>query len=334
MATRNQTIKATQFNSLQTRISQLLGNGYDDFGYGQAVSSDLVDPPTGLGETDANDITVDHINRLRTDLGKVYKHINGTAIPVGEYTSDDIIGADTSATSVTATPDPENEGEFDYEYSNEDPNKAFNNLVSLVSDAEVNRFLIASGEFELETGVIDERVTDWNNQIQSEFTVSFDTEDKRRHFFNSAGEIRFEGTVDLDSSSGNSLTRDISWKDMLENVGEIRFGYNFTSLGAGATANGVNFPNGSIGNYALDEDYLIIFKKDANSGDYSENYWQIEARDRSPSQIDFRISLIDENSENIIEPVTANLQFEYSYRRANQEIVAPVPVFNIFDSFE
>lgn len=334
MVARNQTILASQFNTLQNRVAQLLGTGFDDFGYGQPVSSSLVEPPSDPNQPDADNITVADINNLRNDLAKIYKHQNGVDLPIAEFTSNDIIGADRSATSVSTEDNPASPGDFLYTYTNENPNKGINDIISFVSGAEVNKFTIASNQQEIVSALIDERVTNWNNQIESEFTVSFANENERRYFFNSGGQIRFEATVDILTSEGNSLPRDQGWQDMLENVGEVRFAYNSTIQEAGASTSGVSFPDGVLGNYDLTSSYQIIFKKDANAGDYEESYWQIEAKETSPNQLNFKVVLVDANDENIIESVTADLQFEYSYRRANGEVIGPTPGFSLTNSFE
>jgi hypothetical protein len=343
MVNRSNTILASQFNTLQNRIAQLLGTGFGDFGYGQAVSSSLVQPPSDPNESDADNITVEFINNLRNDLAKIYRHQNGTNLPIDKFTSNDLIGADTSATEVTVTDNPASPGDFLYNYTNEDTAKGINDIIAFVSTAEVDRFIIASNQEEINIAVSDIRNTNWNNLIVSEFTVSFNNENERRYFFNAGGEIRFEGSMDINTSEGSSLQRDIGWKNMLENVGEVRFAYNSTfqepledpsNPESGPTGTGVGYPDGIIGNYDLTSNYKIIFRKDANSGDYSENYWQIEAKERSNNQIDFKVSLYDFTYENVVEAVTADLQFEYSYRRANGEVVAPIPTFSIINSFE
>lgn len=347
MVSRNQLILASQFNTLQNRVAQLLGSGFDDFGYGQSVSSSLVEPPSGGAELDADDITVNQINNLRSDLAKIYKHQNGSNLPIGQFTSNDVIGADRSATQVTTADDPSNPGEYIYTYTNEDPNKGINDIISFVSDAEVDRFTVASGQFEIVSAIVDQRNTSWNNQIVSEFNVSFSNENARRYFFNAGGQIIFEGSVDIATSQGDSLQRDQGWQDMLENVGEVRFNYNSTFQQSGVSTTGVSFPDGLIGNYDLTSSYQTIFKKDANSGDYENSYWTIEARESSSSTVSFRVTLVDAGPESnpdqgdpgsipggIQEPVTANLQLEYSYLRANGEIIAPTPGFSLSNSFE
>jgi hypothetical protein len=89
-----------------------------------------------------------------------------------------------------------------------------------------------------------------------------------------------------------------------------------------------------IGNYNLTNDYRVIFRKNANSGDYSESFWQIEAKENFSNQIQFKVTLRDVYDENTIESVTADLQFEYSYKRANKQIIAPIPAFDQINPFE
>jgi len=334
------TITAAQFNGLQSRVNQLLGVGSGDFGYGQSVSSSQVLSLTDPDIPDGDSVTAAQFNNIRSDLRTAFIHQNGTEIPINSFSAGDIIGADASGTDI----------EFDTNESfiilNEDASKGFNDLLDTISDLEVNRFQIHPSQEQVQVRAADERTSDWNGTIVSAFTVSFTTANDRRFFFNSGGQIRISGTNDLNTSDAPSQERDEGWNNLLENPGEIHFDYNSTTI-TGQNTSGVSFPDGVVGNDNLTGTYQVIFRKDANSGTYGDSYWEIQAREDSATQLRFRIELVDAGPESdddagdpgsipggIVEPVTADLEFEYAARRANGEVVVAFPAFSIVNTFE
>lgn len=334
------TITAAQFNNLQSRIAQVLGTGSGDFGYGQTVSSQQVSAPSESGLSDADLVTAQQLNNLRADMNNAFLHQNGTAIGINIINQEDIIGADQTASSVVLDSNNNITAYVDSNSSN-----GFNDFVSTMSDLESNRFIIHPSQQDVQVIVSDIRNTDWNGTIISEFAVNFENSDLRRFFFNAGGQIRIAGAVDLSTSTGDSLARDTGWNDIIENPGEIHFFYNSTTI-TGSTA-GVSFPSGAIGNDSLTNSYQTIFRKDANSGLYSNSYWKIEAKENSAASISFKIILVDSGPESdddsgepgaiaggIVEPITANLEFDYSIRRANGSVVVPAPAIQLLDTFE
>jgi len=331
-------ITAAQFNGLQSRINQVLGTGSGTFGYGQSVSSSQVTSLTDPDIPDGDSVTAQQFNQLRSDLRKAFIHQTGTQIPVNSFSVGDIIGADESGTDIDFV-------NGDSVIVNEDASKGFNDLLSIMSDLEAGRFDIHPSQQDVQVRAADERTSDWNGTIVSAFTVSFSNSDERRFFFNSGGEIRISGTNDLNTSTGDSFERDQGWDNLLENPGEIRFDYNSTTI-TGSTS-GVSFPDGAIGNEDLTGSYQTIFRKDASGGVYSDSYWKIDAREDSSTQLRFRIELVDAGPESdddagepgsidggIVEPITADLEFEYAARRANGEVVVPFPAFSVVNTFE
>jgi len=333
------TITAADFNNLQSRIAQVLGVGSGDFGYGQSVSSSQVTSLTDPDIPNGDSVLASQFNELRTDLGKAYKHQEGSDIPINSFTAGDIIGADESGTDLNF------DQSGNYIFENQDTSKGLNDLLIIMTDLEANRFVIHPSQEDVQVRDSDQRTSSWNGTITSQFIVSFSDENARRHFFNSGGDIRFEGTVDLSTSTGGSLARDEGWNDLLENPGTIRFDYNSTTLTGSTT--GVSFPAGVVGNDSLTATFQEIFRKDANGGTYGDSYWKIDAREDSSTVLRFRITLVDDGPESdsdagqvgsisggVTEPVTADLEFEYSARRANGEVVLPFPAFSIVDTFE
>ena len=333
------TITAAQFNNLQSRIELVLGTGSGDFGYGQSVSSSQVTSLTDPDIPDGDSVLASQFNDLREDLAKAYKHQEGLDIPIASFTAGDIIGADASGTNLNF------DQSGNYVFANEDSEKGFNDFLTIMTDLESNRFIIHPSQEEIQVRDSDQRTSSWNGTITSQFAVSFTDENARRYFFNSGGDIRFEGTVDLSTSQSGSGARDEGWNDLLENPGTVRFDYNSTTV-TGSTS-GVSFPGGIIGNDALTGSFQEIFRKDANGGTYGDSYWKIDAREDSSTVLRFRITLVDDGPESntdagqpgsiepgVTEPVTATVELEYSARRANGEVVVPFPAFSIVDTFE
>jgi hypothetical protein len=330
-------ITAAQYNGLQSRINQVLGVGSGGFGYGQAVSSSQVLSLTDPDIPDGDSVTAAQFNNVRTDLRKAFIHQNGSEISISSFNVGDIIGADTSGTDINFT-----NGSV---IVNPDASKGFNDLLDVMSGLEANRFQIDPGQAEIQVRAADERTSNFNGTITSEFTVSFSNANARRHFFNAGGQIRISGIANTSNSSPASLERDEGWSNLLTNPVEIHFDHNSTTVTG--SSSGVSFPAGVIGNSDLTSSYQTIFRKDASAGVYGDSFWRIDARQDSTTQIRFRVVLVDDGPESdpdsgedgsipggITEPVTATIEFEYAARRANGEVVVPFPAFNVVNTFE
>ena len=86
-------ITAAQYNGLQSRIQQVLGNGSGDFGYGQTLESSQVNAPTSPGAGDGDSITALQMQELHDDMSKAYTHQTGNPLPVKDIAQEDIVGA-------------------------------------------------------------------------------------------------------------------------------------------------------------------------------------------------------------------------------------------------
>ena len=340
-------ITAARYNTLQNRVSQLLGTGLGDFGYGQTVTSSQVSAPSESTLADGDKITAQQLNNLRNDMNRAFLHQNGTEISIdtvqGFTPTDnnqqevlgDVIGADQTARDVIFSSDGDLSG-----LSGINETNGFNDFSNIMSSLEANRFDIASDQQETEILASDRRTTSWNGTIVSQFDVIFQNGDARRHFFNAGGQIRIEGAVNAPASDN---PRNIGWKDMIENPGRIEFGYNYTRI---ITSSTVITPN-SNGNNGLTDNFLVIFKKDADAGLYSNSYWQVEARLNSQSSIAFRVVLVNDGPESnddageigsiepgVTESVTADIEFDYEVRNTAGAVTLPLPAFQITDTFE
>jgi len=335
-------INAGDYNTIQSKVEKVLGiseNTDPTFGYGQAVNSSPVTGLTDVTVPDGDSVTADQVNNLLDDLGVIFKHQTGNDEPTNSFAIGEIIGANASGSGMIYNTDGS------VTINNEDVAKGINDLETLIDNLSASRFNLANSQSETVTAITDSRTRDWNNTVISEFTVSFSSELDRRHFFNAGGEIRIEGTVDLSTSTGNSLSRDQGWNALLENVSTVIFDHS-NSVDTGNAA-GVSKPNGNIGNYQLTSSYQTVFRKDASSGVYSDSFWFIEARENSSSELSFKITLVDSGPESdpdsgstgsvpggINEPITADLTFGYGYRRADGPVVVATPVLNLIEDFD
>lgn len=332
-------IQAADFNNLQSRILQILGNGTNDFGYGQGVSSSQVTALSDSSIPNGDSVTETQINQLLADFDTVYTHQTGSSIFINEFVSGEIIGADQSAADIT----------FDSlgnrSFVNPDTNKGINDFFSVVSTLENNRFQIANNQIFSQININDLRQRDWSDTVDSELTVSFGSANDRRYFFNAGGSITLEGTVDLGTSTGDSLPRDSGWKDIIENVSEINFQGNQTA--ETGNASGVSFPQGTIGNYQLTSSYQTVLRKDASSGLYSNSFWEVQARENSSSEIQFRIELVNRGPESntdagnlgsepngVRELVTADINFAYGFKKADGAVVVAQPTLASVNTFD
>lgn len=198
-------ITAATFNTLQSRLANVLGNGFADSGYGQALSSATV-PATTV-------ITAAQMDNLRTDINKANVHQTGSLSTLGDISSKSIIGADAIGA---------------------DTNKGFNDYLNAVGDIEANKFLCDDTQASVEAAISSSRTTAWNGTITHSFTVSFSSGDARRHFFNSGGQIRFQAQL-----SGGSGSKDTNWATMLTNMGTVSFAYNSTTATGSGTPSAI-----------------------------------------------------------------------------------------------
>lgn len=266
-------ITAAQYNGLQSRIEQVLGTGSGDFGYGNSVSSDQV--------TAGDSVTAGQMDNLRSDMGKCWTHQTGDNIPLANIAVGNIIGADASGTGVTF------DNSNNYTISGSIANGGFNDYLSKMTELETNRFDIDSGEQTVADSAGITRTTSWNGTISATFRVSFGNANNRRYFFNSGGELR----ISVAGANGTG-SKDSDWSSILSNPGQIRMGYNYTTISG--SNNGVTLS--SLGNDAMSSSYQEIFKKVGTAAVYAENYWKVEARITNVSTFEFKVTLVDDDA--------------------------------------
>jgi hypothetical protein len=264
-------IDSARFNNLQSRIELILGNGAGTNGYGQTLSSGNVtsDGSDIVEARDINNIYTDMLNARVHQVGpndisiaQMIQNLNIIAENESFFVNDD--------GQVTADPDGEKKGIADFE--------------DLMTQIETDKFLVHTSQATLEDSISSVRTTNWNGLIYHEVYVTFDSEDSRRHFFNTGGQIRFNAQNTLASTP-----KGLDWAALCAEIGTVVFNYDTTiSTGDGSGS--------SIGNYDLNGSDQVIYQKvgaGTYSGIYAGNLYTIKARSDIPTRIIFRIEFND-----------------------------------------
>lgn len=300
-------ITAARLNNLQTRISNLFGNGSGQSGYGQNVASSQV----AVGEI----ATAEHLNLIVSDMIRARIHQRGTTpVPenIASISQNLNVIAENSSYSVN-----------DSGISINDPLgsvKGFSDFENLMTQLESDKFLMDSSQATLELGTSSERQSQWNGIINHEFKVEFSSADERRHFFNSGGAIRISA-----SNTSSSTPKGKDWTALLEEIGTVSFNYNSTST----NNTGIGQP---IGNFSLLSQYTRIYQKVGQgsfSGIYAGNLLSIDAKELNDKTIQFRIEFNDIAQDNLIDNnidgyLRTNIQH---YRADTSNVTASVPTY-------
>lgn len=199
-------ISAARFNALQAKIANVVGNGSNQYGYGQTLASSLVSP--------GNTVSAQHMTDLKTDIVKARVHQTGSNSPALTtiLTSDDI----TDAVYV------------EYESL---VNQLFNNKNDIYESTQAD----------VEVKLNSTRSATWGGasqpqRVYHEFRITFSSADHRRHFFNAGGEIRLAATL-----TGASGAKSVGWAGMLSSMSTISFDYTGVSAGSGSPSAIGNF---------------------------------------------------------------------------------------------
>ena len=306
-------INNQEYIGLVERLTDILGNGSGQTGYGQRVLCS-----ENYGAIGNLLVQNDHWNALRTDINKAYNHQTGGASGITSIDNGAIIGADASGTSVTRI-----SGTDTFTINGTNTLEGVNDFDTKITQIESSANSIAAGQFDLTTGrqaVNSSRTTPWgvnniNIMVYSEFTVEFEggytttnssgtsmtasATDHRRHFFNAGGEIR------LSAGLTGSTAKDSDWGTLLGNMGQVIFGKNATTNGTGtgrARDGSTNVDNvggieSALGNYQATTGYQLIFQKNGSQAEYAENLVAIYVkRNNTATTLTFLFEFYDNDS--------------------------------------
>ena len=255
-------ITAARYNTLQSTVANVMGNGAGQFGYGQVLASSQV----------AADTTIDsgHMSTLYTDLINARVHQVGS-VPnsLASIAAGDVIEEDATDTGTA-------KGILQYE-----------DLATLI---ETNKDVIYTADTSQSTITANKtntsRTASWSGIVDHIATVTFASADVRRHFFNAGGTVRFASNITYVGSSSKT----IDWMTMLVNMGTVSMNYTSTT----ATGSG---SGSAIGYHDLDSSYQQLFEK-TGSGLYAANDYKIEGSKVSATVLRFKVTFNDDNTGN------------------------------------
>jgi len=190
-------ISATDYNTIRTKIFNVMATGAGNSGYGQTTFSSLV--------AEGNSVTKTQWDALRYDIYNALLHQTGSAAALTTVAVGDVV-----------------------RYGASQPNFQYN---TFADTATTNRFDLGTGQFVTE--VIDSKTysSSWLNSLTATATVTFSTAEQARFFFNAGGKIRFASA----RTGGNGEAQNTSWSNLLSGAGTQAFagglsGINFFSL--------------------------------------------------------------------------------------------------------
>lgn len=290
-------ITASNYNTLQSRVENILGAGSAGTGFGQEVASYRV--------AIADRVEAVHMQLLKQDINAIHVHTYGSNADLIDVSVSDTIGYD----------------EVDSEIR-----KGFDAYKRLVDTLEADAGLIVDPtQVSFEVATTSTRYAAWNGSVEHVFTVTWTTADQRRAFFNAGGAIVFEASVE-----GDNTAKGADWQTMLNGTGKIFFTKNATNLEAGQTPT----PNKQvqpIGNYQVTNSYTEIFARKGNADYYAENRWYIYVRQTADNAIQFKVRFEDndEGDQTVDELVRGTLSSVISQRRPTGTGVAlPSPQYS------
>ena len=314
---------AARHNLLQARLNQILGKGAGKSGYGQGITgygpSLASYQVSNLPDSNRNIISANDVNSLYADMVRARFHQTGAApVSIAEISTEENTIAENTSSIVTdngINPDSEGskKGIIDYE--------------NLMDDIELDKFQMHSSQSITDLAVSSTRSIPWNGIIFHEFTISFNDEDHRRHFFNSGGEIRIASSI-----NGPVSTKGQDWENFLEDIGKVRINYNST-VNDGSIENEITT---SLGNYELTGAYEVIYEglsKGNIDPIYQNNRYRIYARFTSPSEIQFKAEYNDVSTGNIldinVDGILTNTVEIYRAGSIYVSVPSPISVTNI-----
>ena len=349
-------ILLTDYNALQTNVSNVLGTGSGNLGYGQSLTSVNL---TGTPRVQAADWA-----NLKIDLLKIANHqgvssnasivsligasftgvittgtltvssvtgtiaigdaVIGLGVSVGTY----ITGGSGATWTVTPSQSVSSTAmKSGGQFSSGDrigalTLQSFSNAYTSINS---NTFAIAQYSDESFSPTIsNSRTASWGTPsipaIVHAFTVDFGSANAARYFFNSGSSLRFSGSRILGSGS----TQDTNWSTMFTNMSAVIFNYNSTTASSGTGS--------SIGFYNLTSSNQTIFTI-SGSGNYSTNSYTVQARcdvvnnsTGTARYVYITITLTDTHSNAFSDVVDGTITSAISMRRAsgsNVSVTAP-----------
>jgi hypothetical protein len=275
-------ITVARYNQMQSKVALVLGNGSGQYGYGESLQSVQV--------STSDTVNASHMENLKTDLTNARVHQTGSAPTLSTVTvSEDITDAVYAQYEAAAT-------------------STLNNANDVFESTQTST----------ESKLTSTRTASWGGSgqvqgVEHHFTVTFNDEDHRRHFFNAGGEIRFSAS--LTGGTGSKYT---NWNAMLQALGTVKFSSLSMTADSGTSS--------GLGNFELTSSWQTLLIK-TGSGVYSANDYTIKGR-AVTNKIYFQVEFNDDATgsggggfENVDDPVTGTLTSTITQLRATGSYV-------------
>lgn len=223
-------IEAVDYNTIRNKVASVLGTGAGKLGYGQTLYSSAV--ATG------NTITAEQWQKLEIDLRNIRWHQTGAIPNIPQVSQGAVVS-----------------------YNISQPNTFYNTLAeTAISDAA--NFPIGAGRSVIDSGISQTRTTPWENSLTTTATITFNSANDARYFFNSGGKLQISA-----SRIGGSITQqNSSWSSVIASAGVLTIGATATS------ASNISFWN-------LTNIYTTENTKNFNATTpYSSNLFQVRAK--------------------------------------------------------
>jgi len=196
-------VRAADYNSIQGKVSLVLGTGSNDYGYGQSLVSSQVN----VGDS----ILVSQWNNLRTDLLKARQHQLGTDQ-----------SSNLTITSTSLVVSEAIRAQYD----------------SMADTITADRLTVASNQGSLENVITPyQRTSAWNGTLTHTCTITFSSVDHARYFFNAGGNFQ----ISADRSGGNSGYKNQTWSLMFSQMGIISIGANSASVTGSGSVSSIGY---------------------------------------------------------------------------------------------
>jgi len=239
----NDKISQQDYNDIQTIVQRVLGNGSSNFGYGQVVQSS----PVSVRDS----ISIQEWSNLRLDLINIRKHQTG---------------------SVPSLPQPVENEIIKFDANNEPYNSYL--IQAQLYDNDAERFKLGTNQFVTTNRSGPTFTSTWKNKLTCTVTMTFDSGENARHYFNSGGRIQFTSTRSGGTSSTSTSTigpQNTSWTNLLQQTVSSP-----PTFGGALPATGVNPNNGQ--NYFRCRNAYNRWYTISASSPYGANNFDINVR--------------------------------------------------------
>lgn len=255
MAAVGEIIAAADYNTIRTKVANVLGVGSASSGYGQTLNSEAVNPLDP--DVEKRKITKEQWDNLRFDIINARVH-QAEVAPI---------------LTVVSTSDP-------IKYGAAHPNFQYN---SVANDVVTDRFVAAPTQVITSAAAADPNrgvtlSTAWANSVSSTLTMTFASADQARYFWNSGGRLRFSSS----RTGGAGTQQNTAWTNLLSAVGSVDFTATSSTLNAYTlTASYQTWYTSSSSSPYNNNDFTIRVKGDTenSSGTAKIFYFEITWRD-------------------------------------------------------